>query len=201
MDEHRPPQPPPPPPPEARPAGSATPAAPEPFYRRYGLAFAIATAVLAFIVLVGTMAVGVFAVTSVVARVAHSHSISRLLPQGDGSQGNGSQGDGSQGGAPGKSDPDNPVPQTGRRVVIQGSIQKISGSTWTVETQREGTVMVGITSSTQFGVSGSSTRSDFAVGDAVTIVGHPSGDTITATRVLAGDESAMRPPLRPGTKP
>ncbi|MFF1876006.1 hypothetical protein, partial [Kitasatospora herbaricolor] len=67
---------------------------------------------LAFIVLVGTMAVGVFAVTSVVARVAHSHSISRLLPQGEGPQGNGSQGgsqgDGSQGGAPGKSNPDNP---------------------------------------------------------------------------------------------
>jgi hypothetical protein len=150
---------------------------PEPFYRRHGLAFAIATGVLALVVLLGGTAVGVFAVTSVVVQVAHSH-----LVRGGGEV------------------PRAPAPQSRERGVVRGTIASISGETWRIETVRGDAVTVKITSSTTFGAPGSTkSAADFSAGDEVAVAGSRSGDAIIATRVVAIPHGPQRPPSRPGS--
>ena len=149
----------------------------EPFYRRHGLAFAISTLVLAVIVLFGGVGIGTFAVANV---IGHSgilpHVMQRgperfqKLPNGQG---------GPQGQAPGQ------APFQLKRGVLRGTISSISGSTWTVESQRGVTVTVKVSSSTVFGTPAQTQRaSDFAVGDPIIVIGAANGTTVTATRVV-----------------
>ena len=149
----------------------------EPFYRRHGLAFAISTLVLAVIVLFGGVGIGTFAVANV---IGHSgilpHVMQRgperfqKLPYGQG---------GPQGQAPGQ------APFQLKRGVLRGTISSISGSTWTVESQRGVTVTVKVSSSTVYGTPAQTQRaSDFAVGDSIIVIGAANGTTVTATRVV-----------------
>ena len=165
--------------PEYRPAPALPPVGseqPEPFYRRHGLAFAVATGVLALVVLLGGTAVGAFAVASVVVHASHSHMFrgDGLLPA--------------------------PAPQNRQGGVIRGTIVSASGKTWKVETLRSGVVTVKFTSSTMFGRPGApKSAADFSPGDEVAVAGSRSGDTITATRVVAMPHGPHRPPSRPGS--
>jgi hypothetical protein len=158
----------------------------EPFYKRYGLAFAISTLVLGSFVILAFVGAGAFAVGNV---ITHSgFGISRfeqgpLQPQpqpGIPGQGKG------QGNGQGKGQGAVPGPNSGSQLsVVRGTITNISGSTWTVETQRGASVAVQLTSATQFGTpTRSESASDFAVGQQVVVLGARSGGTITADRVL-----------------
>ncbi|MFF1634006.1 DUF5666 domain-containing protein [Leifsonia sp. NPDC058248] len=180
--------------PEYRPVPAPPPVEPqqpEPFYRRHGLAFAIATGVLALVVLLGGTGVGIFAVTSVVMQVSHSYALhgegGRRAPGPQQEQGQ-----------------QQPKPQQQQqqqqRGVIRGTIASISGKTWKIETLRGGAVTVRITSSTVFGAPGESkSASDFAAGDEVAVAGSRSGDTIVASRVVAIPNGSQRPPSQPGS--
>jgi hypothetical protein len=169
--------------PEYRPVPAPPPVGPpqpEPFYRRHGLAFAIATGVLALVVLLGGTAVGAFAVTAAVMRVSHSQVF-----RGDAFRGDGAPGD--------------PAPQERKGGVVRGTIASISGGTWKIESMRGGAVTVKITSSTTFGAPGASkSAADFSPGDEVAVAGSRSGDTITATHVVAIPNGPQRPPSLPG---
>ncbi|MFP3464903.1 DUF5666 domain-containing protein [Leifsonia sp. SIMBA_070] len=176
----------------------------EPFYKRHGLAFAISTLVLSIVVLLGLFTAGAFAVASVVTHVGE-RMISHAQPQepqqpqpgvpglpgrpGDGSGSGGGNGGGQQGGN------GNPA-----RELVRGTIASLSGDTWTLTKQNGGTVTVKLDSSTAFGLPGQpASKSDFAKGDAVIVVGKASGGTVTATRVLKLAGYPTRPPSTPGT--
>ncbi|MFF1877514.1 DUF5666 domain-containing protein [Leifsonia sp. NPDC058230] len=165
--------------PEYRPAPQpppTTPAQPEPFYRQHGLAFAIATGVLALVVLLGGTAVGTVAVTSLVLHAGHSQAF-----RGGGI-------------------PRAPEPQQREGDVIRGTIASVSGRSWRVETVRDGAVTVKLTSSTVFGAPGApKSAADFSPGDEVAVAGSRNGDTITATHVVAIPHELQRPPSRPGS--
>ncbi|WP_348787328.1 DUF5666 domain-containing protein [Leifsonia sp. NPDC080035] len=174
----------------------------EPFYKRHGLAFAISTLVLAVVVLFGIAGVGAFAAGSL---LAHSGSVlSRVLHDGErggqqpvrpGAPGGG-YGDGSGDGQGGDGQGGSGQSQRG---IVRGTVASISGSTWTIDTQRGTTITVRITSSTVYGTPGSSSKaSDFTTGDEVIVVGARSGDTVTATRILKLSEFPVRPPSTPG---
>lgn len=173
----------------ARPVG-------EPFYKRHGLAFAISTLVLAVVVLFGIAGAGAFAVGSV---VFHASPVSRLLHEGNrgpvqvkpGAPGfPGQNGKGNGSGQSGRQD-EGPI----AKGVVRGTVAKISGSSWTVTTQRGATLTVVTSSSTVYGAPGQTQKaSDFAVGDEVIVVGTRSGSTVTALRIL----NVADLPLRPG---
>ncbi|MFE4470225.1 DUF5666 domain-containing protein [Leifsonia sp. NPDC056824] len=176
--------------PPARPAG-------EPFYKRHGLAFAISTLVLGVIVLFGIAGAGAFAVGSVVFHAGSS--VSRLLH--DGNRGPVQVKPGAPG-FPGQNGKGNGSGQGGRqdegpiaKGVVRGTVTKISGSSWTITTQRGATLTVETSSSTVYGAPGQTRKaSDFAVGDEVIVVGTRSGSTVTALRIL----NVADLPLRPG---
>jgi hypothetical protein len=173
----------------------------EPFYKRHGLAFAISTLVLSIVVLLGLVTAGAFAVANVVSRVGErvvSHSLPHQPQQGaPGMPGNGDDGPG--GGKPGKQGGGQQGDQSGR-VLLRGTIASISGSTWTVQRENGGTTEVAVTSSTVFGMPNqSASKSDFATGDEVVVIGTRSDGTVTATRILKLDSFPTRPPSTPGT--
>jgi len=176
----------------------------EPFYKRHGLAFAISTLVLSIVVLLGLVTAGSFAVVSVVSHVGERF-ISRTVPQqpgvpgmpgkpGDeGANGDGRNGGGQQGGGPGGGTKQG-------QVLVRGTIASLSGDTWTIDRQGGSSVDVTVNSSTKFGTPGqSASKSDFAEGDEVVILGTRSDGTVTATRVLKLDAFPSRPPSTPGT--
>ncbi len=177
---------------------AAVPAAPvaEPFYKRHGLAFAIATLVLSIVVLLGIFTAGAFAVAGVVTRVGermitHSvpHEVQPGVPglpgrpgDGGGNGGNGNGGGSSQG-----------------QALVRGTIASISGDTWTIDRQNGASVDVKVDSSTVFGTPGQSvSKSDFATGDEVIVIGSRSSGAFTATRILKLDAFPTRPPSTPG---
>jgi hypothetical protein len=182
MDENQPTQPllPTQPSQPSQPQPTAPPVA-EPFYKRHGLAFAISTLVLGIVVLVGIAGVGTVVAVNVV-----SHSVSalnhaapgdRTVPghgRDDGRRGQGGPG-GTQGGTGGT-----------QRELVRGTLESASGADWSVQTTAGATVTVTVTSSTAFGLPNQpATKSDFATGDEVVVVGTDrSGDTVTATRIL-----------------
>lgn len=192
----------PPPPAGTGPAGSPGPAGvpPEPFYKRHGLAFAISTLVLSVVILLGLFTAGAFAVANVVTHVGE-RAISRVLPQGQqpgvpGMPGMpGRPGDGDGNGGNGNEDGNG---QMGH-VMVRGTIASISGDTWTVDRQSGASVKVKLDASTVFGVPGqSASKSDFATGDEVVVIGTRSDGTVTATRVLKLTGFPTRPPSTPG---
>ncbi|CAM5281020.1 DUF5666 domain-containing protein [Leifsonia shinshuensis] len=190
----------------ARPVG-------EPFYKRHGLAFAISTLVLAVVLLFGIAGAGAFAVGSV---LFHAGSpLSRLLhdgnrgpeqvwPGGPGQNGNpfgkgngsgqngpGQNGSGKGGSGQGGRQDQGPIAKS----VVRGTVTKISGSTWTVQTQRGATLTVVTSSATAYGAPGQTQKaSDFAAGDEVIVVGARTGTTVTALRIL----NVADLPLLPG---
>jgi hypothetical protein len=179
----------------------------EPFYKRYGLAFAISTLILGAFVILGFVGAGAFAVGNVISHngvgFAHMFQQDRRAEPGFPGQGKG-QGNGNgngQGKGNGQGQGVAPGPNSGTGFsVIRGTIIDISDSTWTVDTQKGVTVTVDVSSSTQFGAPGQSeSASDFAVGSQVIVLGTRSDDTIAATRVL--DLSSFKQPLpsTPGT--
>ena len=197
MDENRTePLLPPPPPRQGPPVppGRADWAAEEPFYRRHGLAFAISTAVLAIILLLGMVALGTFAVTSVLARAAHNISQAQPdRPGHDGGQGGpgapGGPGDGKGGLRQGKA-------------VVRGTIDSQSAASWTITTQNGATVKVTITGKTIFGVPASQgSASDFARGDEVIVLGKRSDNTMTASRIVKASAVEGRSPSTPRPTP
>ncbi|MEY9950689.1 DUF5666 domain-containing protein [Leifsonia sp. EB34] len=172
----------------------------EPFYKRHGLAFAISTLVLAVVLLFGIAGVGAFAVGSV---IFHAGSpVSRLLH--DGNRGPVQVKPGAPGfpGGPGQNGKGNGSGQGGRqdegpiaKGVVRGTVTQLSGSTWTITTQRGASLTVVTTSSTVYGAPGQTRKaSDFAVGDDVIVIGTRSGSTVTATRIL----NVADLPLGPG---
>ncbi|MGO4536113.1 DUF5666 domain-containing protein [Leifsonia sp. 2MCAF36] len=172
----------------------------EPFYKRHGLAFAISTLVLSIVVLLGLVTAGGFAVASVVARVGE-RVISHSVPHQPGMPGvpgmPGRPGDGGGGG--GKSGP----PQGGGtqkgQVVARGTIASLSGDTWTIDRPGGSSVEVTVDAQTAFGVPGqSASKSDFATGDEVIVIGTRSDGQLTATRILKLDAFPTRPPSTPG---
>ncbi len=192
MDENRTaPLPPPPPPPPV--PGPPFIGAPEPFYRRHGLAFAISTGVLALILLLGVVAVGTFAVASFAARAAHTVSQAKAGAPGKlapvpapGHGGNGPGGKGWGGPAQGKG-------------IVRGTIVSLSGSSWKITTPNGATVTVVITSDTVFGPrSSSGSAADFRVGDAVIVLGTRTGNTVTAAQIVDATSLGLRPPSTPG---
>lgn len=192
-------------PPPGTPGGpsAATPA--EPFYKRHGLAFAISTLVLSVVILLGLVTAGAFAVAGVVTHVGE-RAISRMIPDhgqpvpgvpgmpGDGGQGDGNgDGKGNGGGQQGDQG------QQGR-VLVRGTIASLSGDTWTIDRQGGSSVEVTVDSSTAFGLPGqSASKSDFAKGDEVIVVGKRSDGSVVASRVLKLDDFPLRPPSTPGT--
>ncbi|WP_349863016.1 DUF5666 domain-containing protein [Leifsonia sp. WHRI 6310E] len=196
MDENQPTQPMPP----AQPVPPVPPVH-EPFYKRHGLAFAISTLVLGIVVLVGIVGVGtvvaVNVVTHSVSAFDHAAPGERAVPgQGrnrgqSGSGGSGSGQGGSQNGNGGT-----------QRELVRGTLESTSDSTWTVKTAAGATVTVKLTSSTAYGLPKQpATKSDFATGDEVVVVGTDrSGDTITATRILTLTD-IPRPPSTAGPTP
>ncbi|NUU07542.1 hypothetical protein HNO83_14460 [Leifsonia sp. C5G2] len=183
------------------PAGTGPAGAPaEPFYKRHGLAFAISTLVLSVVILLGLFTAGAFAVANVVTHMGE-RAISRVLPQGQqpgvpGMPGMpGRPGDGDGNGGKGNGDGNG---QMGH-VLVRGTIASISGDTWTVDRESFAAVKVKVDSSTVFGVPGqSASKSDFASGDEVVVIGTRSGGTVTATRVLKLTGFPTRPPSTPG---
>lgn len=168
----------------------------EPFYKRHGLAFAISTLVLAVVVLFGAVGVGAFAIGSVllhssaaVSRVVHDEGpAAPSEPQLPGRPGDGGQ----QGGRGGDGQPFSSA-------VVRGTVTRISGDSWTVESRNGTRLTIETTSSTAYGVPGSSERaSDFGEGDEIIVVGDRSGDTVTAARILKLDDFPLRPPSTPG---
>jgi len=204
MDEDRtqPLPPPPPPPPQGPPLPPGRPGwdADEPFYRRHGLAFAIASGVLALVLLLGLVGVGTFAVSSVVARAAHSISQDRQAQPGPGNgkgYGNGN-GNGKRGlpGDPGQG-------AGGMKqgsALARGTVESISASSWTIRTANGTTVTVAITPQTVFGAPATGgSASDFRRGDQVIVLGKRSGNTITAARIV--NIGALRSPGTPSPTP
>ena len=178
------------------PPGRADWAAEEPFYRRHGLAFAISTAVLALVLLLGMVALGTFAVSSVVVRAAHN--ISQAQPA--------RPGHGVVPGAPGApGGPGNGNGKGGLRqgmAVVRGTIDSQSATSWTITTQNGATVKVAITGSTIFGLPASQgSASDFARGDDVIVLGKRSGDTMTAARIVNASAVGGRSPSNPRSTP
>lgn len=170
----------------------------EPFYKRYGLAFAISTLILGAFVIFGFVGAGAFAVGNFVSHagngISHVFEQDRGRPEpGIPGQGKG-QGNG-QGNGNGQGQGAAPNPNSGSQLaVVRGTIMDISGSTWTIDTQKGVTVTVEVSSSTQFGTPNQSeSASDFAVGQEVIVLGSRSGDTVTAVRVL--DLSTFKQPL------
>ncbi|WP_285113295.1 DUF5666 domain-containing protein [Leifsonia sp. fls2-241-R2A-40a] len=179
----------------------------EPFYKRHGLAFAISTLVLSCVILLGLFTAGAFAVANVVTHVGE-RAISRAVPQGPGQhypgvpgmpgmpgdgQGNGGKGNG--GGDGGKQGG-----QAQGRVLLRGTIASMSGSTWSIDRQKGAAVTVTVDASTVFGAPGQqASKSDFAKGDEVIIVGTRSDGKLVASRVLKLDAFPTRPPSTPGT--
>ena len=182
-----------------------TPHADEPFYKRYGLAFAISTLILGSFVILAFIGVGAFAAGTFIshASVDISHVIEGKFPQqlvpgqgkgqGDG-EGNGDgPNQGQQGTAPG------PGTKSGQLAAVRGTITSISGDTWTIDTQRGASITVQTTSTTEFSTPNQTqSATDFAVGDEVIVLGTRSGDTVTAIRVL-GLSSLKQPLPTPGT--
>ena len=205
MDEDRTqPLPPPPAPPQQQgppvPPGRAGWGTDEPFYRRHGLAFAITSGVLALLLLIGIIGLGTFAVSSVVARAAHSMSQNRQEQPGQGNgkgygHGNGN-GDGSVPGGPGTG-------SGGTKqgtALARGTVESISASSWTISTPNGTTVTVAITSRTVFGAPATGgSASDFRRGDEVIVLGKRSGNTITAARIVS--VGALRSPASPTPTP
>lgn len=176
----------------------------EPFYKRHGLAFAIATLVLSIVVVLGMVTAGAFAVASVVAHVG-DRAFSHILPPGQGKHvvpglpgmpGQPGKGDGNGGGAGGQNGGGT---QQGR-VLLRGTIASISGDTWTLDRQNGGSVEVTVTSSTIFGTPGqSASKSDFAPGDEVIVIGKGTDGSVTASRILKLAAFPTRPPSTPGS--
>ncbi|MEO7016747.1 MAG: DUF5666 domain-containing protein [Leifsonia sp.] len=181
------------------------PHADEPFYKRYGLAFAISTLILGAFVILAFVGAGALAVGSVISHgVSISHGIEgkfpqQLVPRGQG-QGKG-QGQGQGGGSGQGQHGTVPGPNSGNQVaMVRGTITSISGDTWTIDTQRGASVTVQVTSSTQFGTPNQTqSASDFAVGDGVIVLGTRSGNTVTAIRVLGLSSFKQPLPATPGT--
>jgi hypothetical protein len=170
---------------------------PEPFYKRHGLAFAISTLVLSVVLLLGLATAGAFAVASVVTHVGE-RAISRVLPPGDQPGVPGMPGRPGDGGSGGNGDGSGKTGQQGK-VLVRGTISAISGDTWTIDRQGGAAVKVTVDASTVFGVPGqSASKSDFATGDEVIVIGSRSGGTLTATRVLKLAGFPTRPPSTPG---
>jgi len=196
MDENQPTQP--------MPPAQPVPPVHEPFYKRHGLAFAISTLVLGIVVLVGIVGVGtvvaVNVVTHSVSAFDHAAPGERAVPGQGRNRGQGGQsGSGGSGSGQGGSQSGNGGPQ---RELVRGTLESTSDSTWTVKTAAGATVTVKLTSSTAYGLPKQpATKSDFATGDEVVVVGTDrSGDTITATRILTLTD-IPRPPSTPGPTP
>lgn len=168
----------------------------EPFYKRHGLAFAISTLVLGIVVLVGIIGAGtvvaVSVVTHSVSALNHAAPGDRAVP-GHGRDGGqrGQGGTGSQGGGGGT-----------QRELVRGTLESTSGAEWTVKSTAGATVTVTVTSSTAYGLPNqAASKSDFAIGDEVAVVGTDrSGDIITATRILKLADFP-RPHSTPGPTP
>lgn len=198
MDENRPAQPPagpqPGPPPQHPAPSSGQPAAAEPFYKRHGLAFAISTLVLAVIVLFGAVGVGAFTIGSLLLRA--ERTVSRLVD--DGESGRHVQPQPQNPGQP-RDDGGFGPEQGPLSGIVRGTIAKISGSTWTLTTQRNATVTVQTTSSTEYGIPGQNgDASDFAEGDRVIVIGERTGDRVIAARILNLSDLPMGPWSTPG---
>ncbi len=164
------------------------PLAREPFYKRYGLAFAISTLVLGSFVVLSFVGVGAFAVGSFIshARVGSSHVFEQgTIPAEPGVPGKDGSGSGSGEGS-NQGQGTVPGPDTNSQLtMVRGTITSISGSTWTIGTQRGASLTVLVTSNTVFGTPNQSeSASDFAVGQEVIVLGSRSGATLTAVRVL-----------------
>lgn len=187
----------------------------EPFYKRYGLAFAISTLVLgSFVVLAfiggSALVVGTLVSHSNIVHVLEQGKNSQHFAhpgQGYGGQGKGNgqgqgngagQGNGSgqgNGNAPGQGQGTLP----GNLVVVRGAIASISGSTWTITAQNGNSETVQLTSSTRFGGPNQSAgASDFVVGEQVIVLGSRSNGTVTASRVLELSNLKQPGPITPG---
>ena len=170
----------------------------EPFYRRHGLAFAIASGVLALLLVLGLVGVGTFAVSSVVARAAHSISQDRQAQPGPGNGKGYGNGNGKRGlpGGPGQG-------AGGMKqgsALARGTVESISASSWTIRTANGTTVTVAITPQTVFGAPATGgSASDFRRGDQVVVLGKRSGNTITAARIV--NIGALRSPGTPSPTP
>ncbi|NEN05751.1 hypothetical protein G3T36_07680 [Diaminobutyricibacter tongyongensis] len=178
----------------------------EPFYKRYGLAFAISTLVLGVFVILAFFGVGAFAVGTFISHAGAG--ISHVLEQGNArpfpgfpGEGNGKAKGNGQGKGQNQGEAPGPGTKSGNQLtVVRGTITSISGSTWTVDTQRGVSLTVEVTSSTQFGTPvQSGSASDFAVGQEIIVVGSRSGDTVTADRVLDLTSFKQQLPTTPGT--
>lgn len=187
-----------PPPPQAS-HGQAVPPVREPFYKRHGLAFAISTLVLSVVLLFGMVGVGAFAVGSLLlnsgsalSRIVHDAERDSLPPwhQVPERGGPGGQQEDDDGGLRG--------PMFSG--VVRGTVTEISGSTWTIRSQRGVSVTVETDSSTEYGIQGQdATASDFRTGDEVIVLGTRDGDVITAARIMQLSDVSLRPPSTPGS--
>jgi hypothetical protein len=78
-----------------------------------------------------------------------------------------------------------PAGKTGGLRGVRGTITAMNGSSWTIRTLAGTEVTIAITPTTAYGTKKApSAESDFAVGDAVAVIGVRQGNTGTATRVI-----------------
>lgn len=174
-----------PPAPAAAPAAAAAPApapaaAPAPasagFLSRHAVAVAITAGVLAVIVVAGGTAWGVSA--AVAASEASAPMASTSQNHATGSKASTKTGAKK---AHAKKGSEHAHAAHG----VRGTLTALDGDTWKVHAASGATVTVTLSGSTAFGTkTAPATRSSFAVGDRVGVLGKRTGDDVTATRVV-----------------
>jgi len=147
-------------------AAAATDTPRESFLQRHSIGVGVAAAVLAVVVVAGGTAWGVSAAVAstqttagaVVAPMSATHTV------------------GPHAGKPAKH----------KLHGARGTITAINGDSWTLHSASGTTVTVKLTSTTAFGTKKTpATRESFTVGENVGVLGKRSGDSVTATRIVA----------------
>ncbi len=162
---------------------------PTSFVRRHAIGVGIIAAVLAVVVISGLTAWGV---GTAVARSYENAAVA-------------------SGGRAASAPPAARKPAAGARpnagavhAVVRGTIQAISGSTWTIATRAGGTQSITVDATTRYGTQKSpANASDFAVGRTVVVLEKSGGTGKTAVRVVAAHsvQGGAQPstPATPGT--
>jgi len=160
--------------PETQSLPSADPVAVPSFVRRHPVAMGITAAALAVVVLSGLTAwgVGTAVASSYEAGASAAVAPATSAPRVAGKKG-----------------------LAAGRTMVRGTIDEISGSTWTITSRAGATQRVTIGKETLYGSEKvPASASDFAVGSAVLIVEKTAGDVRTAVQVVAAKKTPVPSP-------
>lgn len=166
-------------PPMTETAAQASDARAPSFVRRHSFASALVGAALAVVLVSGGTAWAVAA--SVSANQVRVAAVSGAGP----AAGSAAGGATTARGGTGAKDRAN-AKRKAARILARGTIVSIAPSSWSIKTPAGATVTVTITSTTKYGrPKAPATAASFAVGDSIVVLGHRTGDTMTARRIVA----------------